>query len=162
MNHVVAYFGPKECLSKQTRYLCYKMENSRKLTMSQYVRLVRNLNARMAQMSPLFMESQQLDESELVDSLANNAPRSHKAMLISQGLNPDTGDLETSMEHCKRAETRDNISGAKFTASDEDNDTKSKKMRLKSKYEHGKKRQKHHSKLYCSLHGGNRSHTTRE
>ena len=25
MNHVVAYFGPKECLSKQKRYLCYKM-----------------------------------------------------------------------------------------------------------------------------------------
>ena len=27
MNHVVSYFGPKECLSKQKRYLRYKMIN---------------------------------------------------------------------------------------------------------------------------------------
>ena len=31
MNHVVAYFGPKECLSKQKCYLRYKMEKTRKL-----------------------------------------------------------------------------------------------------------------------------------
>ena len=29
MNHAVAYFGPKECLSKQKRYLRYKMEKPR-------------------------------------------------------------------------------------------------------------------------------------
>ena len=61
-----------------------------------------------------------LDKSELVDSLANKAPRAHKAMLISQGFNRETADLETFVEHCKRAETTDNISGAKFTTSDED------------------------------------------
>ena len=71
------------------------MDKPRKLTTRQYVGLVRDLNARMAQMLPLFQESQQLDESEFVDSLANKAPRSHKAMLISQGFNPETGDLET-------------------------------------------------------------------
>ena len=48
MNHVVAYFGPKECLSKQKRYLRYKMEKPLKLTMRQYVGLVRDLNAKMA------------------------------------------------------------------------------------------------------------------
>ena len=54
MNHVVAYFGPKECLSKQKRYLYYKFEKPRKLTTWQYVGLVRDLNSRMAQMPPLF------------------------------------------------------------------------------------------------------------
>ena len=100
----------------------------------------------------------------MVDSLANKAPRSHKAMLISQSFNPETGDLETFVENCERAETIDNIAGAKFSTSDEDSDTKRKKKRLKSKGQddHGKKRQKQHSKLYCSLHGENTSHTTRE
>ena len=60
----------------------YKMEKPRKLTTRQYVGLVCDLNSRMAQMPPLFDKNQQLDESELVDSLANKAPRSHKAMLI--------------------------------------------------------------------------------
>ena len=63
--------------------------------------LVYDLKSRMAQMTPLFQESQKLDESELVDSLANKAPRIHKAMLISQGFNPETGDLETFLEHCE-------------------------------------------------------------
>ena len=68
------------------------------------------------------------------------------------------------MEHCERAETTDNIAGAKFAASDEDSDTKKKKKRLKIKVQdkHGKKIQKQHSKLYCSLCGENTSQTTRE
>ena len=116
----------------------------------------------MAQMPPLFHESQKLDESELVESLSNKAPRSHKAMLISQGFNPETGDIETLLEHRKRVETTDNIAGAKFAASDEDSDTKRNKKRLKSKNQHSKKLQKQNSKLYFSLHGEKTSHTTRE
>ena len=50
-----------------------------------------------------------LDESELVDSLSNKEPRTHKAILISQVFNPETADLETFVEHCKRAETTDDI-----------------------------------------------------
>ena len=92
-------------------------------------------------MPPLFQDNQKIDQYELVDSLANKAQRSHKAMLISQGFNPETGDLETFVEHCERAETTYNISGAKFSALDEDSDTKRKKKRPKFKEqdEHGKK-----------------------
>ena len=88
MHHVVTYFGPKECLSKQKCYLRYKMEKPRKLTTSKYVGLVRDLKSSMAQLPPLFQDSQKLDESELVNYIANKAPRSHKAMLIAQGFNP--------------------------------------------------------------------------
>ena len=128
------------------------MEKPRKLTTRQYVGLVRDLNSRMAQLPPLFQDSQKLDESELVDSLSNKAPSSHKAMLICQGFKPETADLETFMEHCERAETMDIISGAKFAASDKNSEPR-KKKRLKSKDEHGKKRQERSSKIYCSLHG---------
>ena len=98
MNHVVSYFGPKECLSKQKRYIRYKMEKTHKLVTRRYVGLVRHLNSRMAQMPPMFDKNQKLDESELVDSLSKKAPRSHKAMLILQGFNPETGYLETWAE----------------------------------------------------------------
>ena len=103
MNHVVAYFGPKECLSKQKRYIRYNMEKTRKLTTRQYVGLVCDLNSRMSQMPPLFDENQQLDKSKLVDSLYNKASRSHKAILISQGFNIETRYLETLVEHCERS-----------------------------------------------------------
>ena len=68
------------------------------------------------------------------------------------------------MEHCKQEETTDNIAGAKFSASDKEINTKRKKKRLKFKGqdEHGKKRLKKHSNMYCSLHGEDTSHTTRE
>ena len=131
MDHVVTYFRPKYCLSKQKRYVRYKMEKPRKLTTRQYVGLVRDLNSSMTQMPPLFDKNQQQDESELVDSLANKAPRSHKVMLVLQGFNPETGDLTTFVEQCKRAETTDNIAVAKFSASDEGSDTKRHKKRPK-------------------------------
>ena len=140
------------------------MDKPRKLTTRQYVVLVRDLNARMAQIPPLFQESHQLDESELVDSLANKAPRSHKDMIISQGSNPENGYLETFVEHCEWAETTENIARAKFSASDEGNETNRKKkcLKFKEQDEHGKKFQKNNSKLYCSLHGGNTNYITRE
>ena len=92
-NHIVTYFGPKECLSKQKRYMRYKITKPRKLTMRQYVGLVRDLNSNMAQLPPLFEDSQMLDESELVDSLSNKAPRTQKAMMIAQGFNPESADI---------------------------------------------------------------------
>ena len=81
------------------------MDKPLKLTTNQYVVLVCDINSRIAQMSPLFDKNQQLDESELVDSLAKKYPRIHKAMLTLQGFNPETGALETFVEHCERAET---------------------------------------------------------
>ena len=161
MNHVVTYLSPKECLSKQKRYLLYNMIKIRRLTTRQYVGLVRDLNSRMAQLPPLFKDSQMLDESEFFDFLANKAPRTHKAMLISYGFNPETTNLETFVEHCERAETTDDIAGAKFSASEEDSEPR-KKKRTKSKDDHGKKRKKLSAKMYCSLRVYNTSHTSRK
>ena len=76
---------------------------------------------------PLFNNNQQFDESKIVDSLANKAPRSHKAMLILQGFNPEMGYLATFVEHCERAKTTDNIAMANFSASEKDSDTKKNK-----------------------------------
>ena len=123
--------------------------------------LVCDLNSRMAQLPPLFEDIQMLDESEMVDSLANKSSRTHKAMLISQGFNPESADLETFVEHCERTEPTDDIAGAKFAASDEDSEPR-KKKNGKTKDEHGKKRKKSSTKLHCSLHGENTSHTSKE
>ena len=65
------------------------------------------------------------------------------------------------MEHCERAETTDDIAGAKFAASDKDSEPR-KKKRTKSKNKHGKKRKKRSTKMYCSLHRENTSHTSWE
>ena len=137
------------------------MIKPRRLTMRQYVGLFRDLNSRMDQLPPLFEDSQKLDESELVDSLANKVPRSHKSMLIAQCFNPETVTLETFVEHCERAETTDDIAGAKFAASDEDSEPRKKKL-TKTKNDHGKKRIKRSNKMYCSLHGDNTSHNSND
>ena len=65
-------------------------------------------------MPPLFNDNQQLDESEIVDLLANKAPITHKAMLISQGFNPEAGDLEIFVEHCEQAETTNTVPWPSF------------------------------------------------
>ena len=133
------------------------MTKPRKLTTRQYVGLVRDLNSRMANLPPLFDESQVLEESELVDFLDNKAPKSHKAMLIAQGFNPETSSLATFVKHCERAETTDEIASAKSVASDEKSEPR-KKKRTKTKSDRGKKRLKRSTKMYCSNHGENTSH----
>ena len=100
----------------------------------------------------------------MVNFLSNKAPKSHKAMLIYQGFNHETSSLATFVEHCERAETTDAIDAidaAKFVASDEENKPKREK-RSKTKSERGKKRLKRSTKKYCSHHGDNTSHTTKE
>ena len=79
------------------------MEKPQNITTRNYVGLIRDLNSRMAQMPNLFNNNQQLNESKIMDSLSNKAPRTHKAMMISQGFNPKTGYLATFVEHCKQA-----------------------------------------------------------
>ena len=75
------------------------MGKPRKLTTRNYVGLVCDLNSRMAHMPPLFNENQWLGEFKLVDSLANKAPRRHKAMMIFQYFNTEMRDLATFVEH---------------------------------------------------------------
>ena len=99
-------------------------------------------------MPPLFNDKYQLDESELRCSLANKAPRRHKSRLISQGFNPETGDIVTFVEHYKWDETSDNIAMAKFSASDKDSDNKKNKnssKKTKEREGNGKKRRKNYS-----------------
>ena len=115
-------------------------------------------------MPPLFNNNQQLYESELMDSLANKAPRSHKEMMILQSSNPETGYLATLVENWKRADTTDNISMAKYSASEKYSNKNKNKKRSKKTNEcadSGKKRRKN-SSIYCSLHEENNSHISRE
>ena len=158
-------FDQKKASPFKKRYIYFKMEKPCKLTTRQYMGLVCDLNSRMAQMPPLFDKNQQLDKSELVNSLANKAPRSHKAMLISQGFNPEKGYLATFVEHCERAKSTENIAVAKISASDKDSDTKRHKNRskkFKEREDNIEKRRKKNASLYCSLHIENKSHTSRE
>ena len=82
-------------------------------------------------MPPLFNKNQQLDESKIVDSLANKAPMTHKATIISQGFNPETGYLSTFVEHCEWAETTEKIAMSNYTVSYSDSDTTKNKKRSK-------------------------------
>ena len=74
-------------------------------------------------MSPLFNNNQELDDSEILDSFEKKASGAHKAMMISQGFNPETGYLATFVEHYEWDETTDNIALSKFPASDSERDT---------------------------------------
>ena len=82
-------------------------------------------------------------------------------MLINHSFNPETSTLETFVEHCERKETTDDIAGAKLAASDEESEPRRKK-RTKTRSDRGKKRIKRSTKMYCSLHGDNTSHNSKD
>ena len=85
-------------------------------------------------------------------------------MLILQGFNPETGDLETFVEHCERANATYNIAVAKCSTSEECSDTKrhKKRSKFKEREENGKNFRKKNSSLNFYLHGENKSHNSRE
>ena len=85
-------------------------------------------------------------------------------MIISQGFNPETVYLSTFVGHCEQDETTDNISMSNISASDEDSDTmKNEKRPKKTKEcEYSSKKRRKKASLYCSLHGENNSHNSRE
>ena len=81
-------------------------------------------------------------------------------MLIAQGFNPKTSSVATLVEHCERAETTNEITSAKFVASDEESEPRRKK-RSKTKRDSGKKSLKRYTKIYCSHHVENTSHNSK-
>ena len=54
MNEVVTLFTPRECLSKQKRYIWYAMCKPYNITTRQYIGAVRNLNKQCIEMPPNF------------------------------------------------------------------------------------------------------------
>ena len=81
-------------------------------------------------------------------------------MLINQGFNPEASTLATFVKHCERVETTDDIAGAKFAASDEESEPRRKNRKTKSY--RVKKRIKRSTMLYCSIHGENTSHNSKD
>ena len=65
-------------------------------------------------------------------------------MLISQGFNPETGDMEIFGKNCKRDKTTNRIAVAKFSASNKESDTKRQKnpSKFKEREESDKKHRK--------------------
>ena len=58
-----------------------------------------------------------------MDSLPNKAPKTHKAMMILQVFDPETGDPATFIEQCNRVDTTDNIAMANLSSSDKDSNS---------------------------------------
>ena len=123
MNELVTSFTPRECLSKQKRYIRYAMRKPFDITTRQYIGIVRNLNERCVEMPPNFDDTQKLTETELVDIVADRAPKTHKKELVSDGFNPETATLDEFIETCERAKTNEVI----------DHGARSKKLKSKCK-----------------------------
>ena len=129
LNHLVTFNCPKEVLSKQTAYLKNKLYKPYNTTTRQYVGYYRNLNALTAQLPPLFNETQQITEREMIVTIASKAPKEHKKLLIQHGFNPENGSMEDLIDYCERAETNENVehgakdSKIKYPDSSDDSDT---------------------------------------
>ena len=168
MNELVTFFTPRECLSKQKRYIRYAMRKPYDITTRQYIGSVRNLNERCVEMPPHFNATQKLTETELVDIVADRAPKSHKKELVSDGFNPETATLDEFVETCERAETNEAIDhGARSSTqrrskTDYYSDDSRKKSRHPRERDSRSKTTKKSKKeaFYCRYHKANDSHDT--
>jgi hypothetical protein len=93
----------------------------------------------------------------MINNLAVLAPREHKNLMIEQGSDRRTATIETYVEICERAETKEDAhketKGSKKARfeSDDESDSSYKKKKNKKEY---RKREEH----FCKYHGPNPTH----
>jgi AAA+ superfamily predicted ATPase len=78
------------------------------LNTTQYMGAVSNeMNAMLTQLPPGFNDEQKISDIDMINNLAILAPREHKNLMIEQGFDPRTATIETYVEICERAETKE-------------------------------------------------------
>jgi hypothetical protein len=71
------------------------------MTTRQYVGYYNNLNVICVQLPPVFDDTQNLSERELIINIAIKARKPHKKMLIQQGYNPENGIMTDLIDYCE-------------------------------------------------------------
>ncbi len=164
LNHLVTFNCPNQVLSKQTEYIKTQLYKPHDLTTRQYVGFYRNLNSMNEQLPPLFNDTQEIEEREMIILLASKLPKEYKKMLTSQGYNPENGSMEDLIDYCERVEINLNVElGAtskkkRYDSSDESDARSSRRHKTKKK----EKYQSKPNSFYCKYHGRNETHDTSE
>jgi hypothetical protein len=104
---LVKFFAPRAVLSKQHRYMCYTMRKPYRRSTRQYVGAVNEMNQMLTKLPSGYNDTQKISDTNMIDNLTVLAPREHKNLMIEQGFNPRTATIETYVEICERAETKE-------------------------------------------------------
>jgi hypothetical protein len=82
---------------------------------------------------------QKISDTDMINNLAVLAPRENKNLMIEQGFDPRTATVETYVEICERAETKEDghkeietHKNARFASDDDESDTLYKKKNRRS------------------------------
>ena len=88
----------------------------------QYIGAIHALNNTLKQLPPAFDASQKIPDSDMMDILASNAPKSHKELMITdQGLDPQIATTDHFMEICECAETKEALRSNNYPLGDINN-----------------------------------------
>jgi hypothetical protein len=140
---LVNFFAPRDVLSKQHRYMRYMMRKPYGRSTRQYVGAVNEMNNMLTKLPPGYNDAQKISDPNMIDNLAVLAPREHKNLMIEQGFDPRTTTIETYVEICKRAETKEDAhketktrKNARFASDDDESDGSYKKKKKQKKKEY--------------------------
>jgi hypothetical protein len=112
----------------------------------QYVGAVNKMNDMLTKLPPGYKDAQKISDTDMIDNLAVLAPREHKNLMIEQGFDPRTATIETYVEICERAETKEDThketktrKNARFASDDDESDSSYKKKKKQKKKEYRKR-----------------------
>jgi hypothetical protein len=161
---LVTFFAPREVLREQTKYMRSHMRKPREVSTRQYAGAVATLNESLAKLPPAFADDQKLSDYDLRDIMSHKAPSSHKRLMIEQGFNPETATTAELVEICERAETQDAIQkrSARKSHSHDDDSSSEDERHHKKPYKKAKTTRPVRHEYYCTKHGPNSTHDTRE
>jgi hypothetical protein len=78
---LVTFFCPRKVLRQQTRYIRFHMRKPKEVSTRQYAGAVATLNNTLERLPPAFEETQKVSDTDMMDILANKAPKGHKELM---------------------------------------------------------------------------------
>jgi hypothetical protein len=156
---LVDHFAPRDVLRQQHRYMRLHMRKPRTVSTRQYVGAVASLNETLTKMPPDFDDDQKLPDKDILDIMASKAPQSHKDLLTEHGFIAQTSTIDTFVEFCERAETKEAKRRPTYESDYEDSDKERQTKKAKQK---PKARERTRTEFFCKEHGANHSHNSKD
>jgi hypothetical protein len=163
---LTTYFCAKDLLVHQQSYMRYNMVKPEDKTMREFVYAAITLNNSLAQLPPLFNNSQKIPASEFLHAVHQNVAKPYRDIIKFHGFKLSDGIVKDYIEMCERANLEESDGYSSDNAYDKKKAKKKKRKNASRPDERKKKssakKESDDAPFYCSHHGWNDTHTTKK
>ena len=163
LQRVITSLLPRQVLAKVKRALRRDMRKPSDMKVRAYYQHLLWINTEeLVGLPPAFDQTQRLSEEEMIDIVLFGTPRSWQNEMDRQGFDPMTKTLAEVIDFMENIEATEERSENKPKSNDNKSKQKDTKKSKKGSSDNGNNNNTNKTKFYCTEHGENWSHDTKD